>query len=57
MVQVHYKGDWFKIIFHLLNLLLIRINGITEIAGSGPIGQKAYKESMKHIMNNYGNNK
>lgn len=28
--------------------------GITEIAGSGPIGQKAYKESKKYIMNNYG---
>ena len=27
--------------------------GITEIAGSCLIGQKAYKESMKHIMNNY----
>ena len=47
MVQVHYKGDWFKIISHLLNLLLIGINGITEIAGSCPIGQKTYKESKK----------
>ena len=53
MVQVHYKGDWFKIIFHLLNLLLI---GITEIAGSCPIGQKAYKES-KIYYRYYGNNK
>ena len=28
--------------------------GINEIAGSGPISKKAYKESLKHIMNNYG---
>ena len=27
--------------------------GINEIAGSGPISKKAYKESMKHLMNNY----
>ena len=28
--------------------------GINEIAGSGPISKKAYKEAMKHLMNNYG---
>ena len=28
--------------------------GINEIAGSGPISKKAYKESLKHLMNNYG---
>lgn len=28
--------------------------GINGIVGSGPISQKAYKESMKHLMNNYG---
>ena len=27
--------------------------GINEIAGSGPISKKAYKEAMKHLMNNY----
>ena len=27
--------------------------GINEIAGSGPISKKAYKESLKHLMNNY----
>ena len=28
--------------------------GINEIAGSGPISKKAYKEALKHVMNNYG---
>lgn len=28
--------------------------GINGIAGSGPISKKAYKESIKHLMNNYG---
>lgn len=28
--------------------------GINEVAGSGPIAQKAYKMSKKHLMNNYG---
>ena len=27
--------------------------GINEIAGSGAISKKAYKEAMKHLMNNY----
>ena len=27
--------------------------GINEVAGSGPISKKAYKEAMKHLMNNY----
>ena len=27
--------------------------GVNEIAGSGPISKKAYKEAMKHLMNNY----
>ena len=27
--------------------------GINEIAGSGPISKKAYKEAMKHLVNNY----
>ena len=27
--------------------------GINEIAGSGPISKKAYKEAMKHLINNY----
>ena len=27
--------------------------GINEVAGSGAISKKAYKEAMKHLMNNY----
>src|SRR5574344_1808549 len=27
--------------------------GVNEIAGSGPISKKAYKEALKHLMNNY----
>ena len=27
--------------------------GVNEVAGSGPISKKAYKEAMKHLMNNY----
>lgn len=27
--------------------------GVNEITGSGPISKKAYKEAMKHLMNNY----
>ena len=27
--------------------------GVNEIAGSGPMSKKAYKEAMKHLMNNY----
>ena len=28
--------------------------GVNEIAGSGAISKKAYKEALKHLMNNYG---
>ena len=27
--------------------------GVNEVAGSGPMSKKAYKEAMKHLMNNY----
>lgn len=27
--------------------------GVNEIAGSGPISKKAYKEALKHLVNNY----
>ena len=27
--------------------------GVNEVAGSGPISKKAYKEAMKHLVNNY----